>query len=140
MDLERRIKMAKRKSDDRNCLGTALFISGVCNNDGHYYPTLVYDDVLRYLVTLKKAEVGAIVVLERISRATGSIEAMHAGVVTSLNPARVVHRDGMHGKLILDEDLSRFRRILDYDRLIYHEYKWSLRYYSSIPRELKPFL
>lgn len=140
MDLEKRVKIAKRKSEGRNCLGTAFFISSVFSDDGYYNTRLAYQEVLRYLTPLKRAEVGAVIVLHKVDAETGSNEAVHAGVVTSLNPVRIVHRIGTDRRLICEEDLDRFRSYLIWDRRNYPDFKHFLRYYSSIPRELKPFL
>ncbi len=140
MDLERRVKIAKRKSEGRNCLGTAFFISSVFSDDGYYNTKLAYQEVLRYLVPLKRAEVGAIIVLHKVDPETGSNEAVHAGVVTSINQVRIVHRTGTDRELICEEDLDRFRSYLIWDRRNYPDFKHSLRYYSSIPKELEPFL
>jgi len=139
MDLARRIREAKRESNYKNCLGTAFFISSVLSYEGISDPLTVYEGVLKYLVPLRAPEMGAIVVLYRHGF-TFENEAMHAGVVTSLNPGRVVHRNGVHGKLIVDDDLDRFKIYLGFDRRRYPGVRWSLKYYSSVPKDLADLL
>ena len=139
MDLARRIMKSKRDSNYKNCLGTAFFISGVLSYEGISDPITAYEEVLKHLVSLRAPEIGAIVVLYRHGF-TFENEAMHAGVWTSLNPGRVVHRNGVHGELIVDDYLDRFKIYLGFDRRRYPGVRWSLKYYSSVPKDLADLL
>ena len=99
MDLERRIEKAKKESFGRNCLGTAFFISSVFSRDGYFNIDSAYNKVLKYLVQLRRANIGSLIVLHKLDGKNGLNVAFHAGVITSLRPIRITHRDGLNGKL-----------------------------------------
>ncbi len=141
MDLEKRIRAAKKTSIETNCLGTAFFISGVSSKDGIVKPKSAYYEVLRFLTPLRKPEEGSIIVLHQVDRITEFNEAIHAGAITSTNPVRIVHRIGINGNIVENEYLERFRDYLRDQRNHFgKEFRNYLRYYSSIPLELIPFL
>lgn len=97
-----------------NCVGTALYIVGMRNSDSHANTKKTFRQEIKRLKRTEKPKKGCLVVWQntgwhRSWWAAAEIkhldtEILHMGVVASLGPLSVIHRDGLRGAV----ERSRF--------------------------------
>lgn len=81
-----------------NCIGTSLYLAGLTEKDGlNQDLTGVYDNYLKKLEFLKKPQLCSLVSWEKIRKRKNNIEVVHLGIVSSLSPLKVIHRQGTWG-------------------------------------------
>ena len=125
-DVVRRIALC-RNTERANCVGTARYLLGE-ETDDVFVPTETgYPTYLAGLKRLKEPAVGcyAVWVWQPYKQSDGPIETekktgrypinevYHMGVVASLNPLSITHRECTHGRFIENQPLAELEK--DYD-------------------------
>jgi hypothetical protein len=129
LDLSKRVFMAIENQTPTNCIGTALFLSGVNDSDEYFSPPQAKRHFLPRMESLSQPEEGAIISWENDATVN------HMGVVVSVNPLKVTHRLGCYsgGNAIIVEG-DDFQRVDErYGSIDFTgEQKFTIRYYRPI--------
>ena len=112
-EFEERLETARNNNKDSNCLGTALFLAGLCPREYELDPETFFSEDLLELDRIKKPELYAMVTWQQGRRAGSGtcpvygfreswddcVWTCHAAIITSLDPLLVTHRPGNHMRL-----------------------------------------
>lgn len=90
LDLSDRLFDAIENQTPTNCIGTALFLTGIVDKDKYLDSDGVKREILPNLKRLEQPEEGAIVTWEN------DTSVIHMGVVVSINPLLLTHRLGCY--------------------------------------------
>ncbi len=104
MDLKERIEIARNSSGNVNCYGTALFLTGLIDEDVYTEPYKILDNY--ELTEIKKPEVGCLALFPDYG---------HMAVVTQTDPILFMDRAGEIGPF--RENVSLLQILLDYGSL-----------------------
>ena len=124
-ELKQRISTCKRKDifvrilrRDVNCAGTTLYLIGAAENDKYVESKTLHLNYLSKLTITTQPAIGCIVAWTGKYQHSGSlfvpvdyINTRHIGVITTLDPIKVTHRDGIKGRFIVNqriEDIEKF--------------------------------
>lgn len=112
-----------------NCIGTGLYLFGLTEKDGLNEDLIrVYDDYLKKLEFLNKPQLCSLVSWEKIRKRKNNIEVVHLGIVSSLNPLKVIHRQGAWSSKRNGLVVESFFEDVD---KTYSSFSDSVSYYSS---------
>lgn len=114
-DYEKRLEIAKN-SKYSNCIGTALFLAGITEEDNFIstYPRdyRICSALLRTRARLEEPIEGALAAWEIIQKPR--TECHHLAVVVAVSPSILVtHRDGSIGPLVINVNLDDVRKVYD---------------------------
>lgn len=106
--LEERLKLV-RNTKRSNCIGTALFLVGLYEEDRFLSPKAAYERYLSNLEELDLPEIGCLVSFGK------TFKVAHLGVVTSLEPLKVTEREWTEGPFSENSDFWKLKRTYEED-------------------------
>lgn len=87
-----------------NCIGTALYLTGIQNEDKFVEITEAYESFFRRLDLREELSLGGIITWEKDFGAL--IDVIHAGIITSICPFEIMHRRGTDDKFFIGDSCS----------------------------------
>lgn len=111
--LKKRINKVKPSyTKNTNCIGTALYLTGLIDKELALCPDVVFNTFLKNLDKFSideiVPEVGTLIAYEHVYR--GGICVLHMGVVTDTEPIRLMHRQGYAGMIMIDDSIERLNK------------------------------
>jgi len=97
-ELKGKIDKASKTIIPTNCIGTALFLAGLRNEDVIEDKRGAYDKYLKKLDILKKPRKGCFISWEKTNQLGGIEEVVHLGIVSGVKPLTIIHRKGKYLK------------------------------------------
>jgi hypothetical protein len=112
LDYQERLRKAKANQSDSNCIGTALYLSGLRSEDGYYSTRKVYNDYLMNLEEIDDPRKGSLVAWLNVV-SYGVIQVPHMGIITIERPPCVTHRVGREDEILTNHSLIRLNTLYD---------------------------